>query len=403
MKTIHHKTFQLSALSALLLVFCVNCGGGALIAGGGIDGTGIISSGIISAFGSIFVNGSEFETTQAVIIVDGEEKGIGDDVVLDNLDIGRLVLVKGFPGENHERFFADQVIYSNNIRGPVQSIYRIDAKTKEIIVLGQKVILNVNTAFKKTSFNTIAIDDVIEVSGLYDETETIWATFIGKTGVLSPALEVEITGYIANLDSDLMTFEVHNLIVDYRLSDTSSLPDGILTAGMLVEVDGILDETGKVLHASVIRLNLGLGTENADQFEITGFVTEVVSTSEFMVGSQAVTIDPQALFVDGTRADIIPGVKLEAEGSLIDGILSTWEIEFWQPDQVEVENTVNEILSATEFLIGDQVVQINENTVFEGGSPDNIEIGVPIEIKGVPVDIDFSTIIADKVSFFEKE
>ena len=399
MRTFHPKNLTLAALSALLLIFNLSCSDGTTVAGGGIDGTGIISTGSVTAFGSIFVNGSEFDTSNAVIIVDGVEIGTGDEFVLDNLDVGMIVTVIGSPGEDDENFIADRITYNSNAKGPVESINIIDAKTREIIVLGQTVILNVNTEFKDTDFESVALDDVVEVSGLFDDAGTIWATFIGKTGVLTPGLEVEVTGYVANLDSDLMTFAINNLTVDYLFADTSGLPDGVLNEGMLVEVDGSLDETGAVLLASAVELDHGLDTENADQIEIAGFVTDVVSTSEFMVGNQAVIIDPEAIFVDGTQEDIIPGVKLEAEGSLVDGILHAWEVEFWEPDQVEVEDAVTDIVSPAEFTVGDQVVQTDANTVFDGGAPDDIEPGVLIEIKGVPTDIDYSIIIADKVSF----
>ena len=404
MKNFHPKNILFALLTAFLLMFSFSCGGGggALIAGGGIDGTGIISTGIIAAFGSIFVNGSEFDTSNAVIIVDGKELGIGDDVVLDNLDVGRLVTVEGSPGADDESFVADRVIYSNNVDGPVQSITSIDARTKEIIVMGQTVILNVNTEFKDTGFEAIALDDMVEVSGLYDDTGTIWATFIGKTGMFTPGLEVEVTGYVSNLDTGLKTFSINALTVDYRSADTSGLPDDLLTEEMLVEVDGRLDVTGGVLVAATIEPDDGLDAENADLIEITGFVTKVASTTEFMVDGQVVIIDPEAVFVDGTREDITPGVKLEAEGSLVDSILYAWEIEFWEPDQVEVEDVVTDIVSPAEFTVGDQLVQTDEHTVFDGGTPDDIEPGVLIEIKGVPTDIDYSIIIADKVSFEEE-
>jgi hypothetical protein len=395
MKNLHPKNILYAIPTALFLMFSFSCsGGGGSIAGGGIDGTGTISG-----FGSIIVNGSEFDTSYAVIIIDGEEIGIGDEVALDNLDIGRVVNVEGSAGEDDESFVADRVIYSNNVEGPVESINSIDIKTKEIVVLGQTVILNVNTAFKGIDFETIALEDVVEVSGFFDDTGTIWATFIGKTGVFTPGLEVEVTGYVTNLDTGLMTFAINDLSVDYLSADTSSLPDGALTEGMLVEVDGSLDETGAVLLAATIESGDGRDAENADQLEIAGFVTALVSTAEFTVGNQLVIIDPEAIFVDGTQEDIAPGFKLEAEGSLVDGILHAWEIEFWEPDQVEVEGVVTNIVSSAEFTVGDQVVQTNENTVFDGGTPEDIELDVLIEIKGVPTDIDYSIIIADKVSF----
>ena len=400
MKIFHPQNLVLTAFSVLLLIFTLSCGGGGpSVAGGGIDGTGIISTGIIAAFGSIYVNGSEFDTSNAVIIVDGEVIGTGDEVVLDNLDVGRVVTVEGSAGKDDASFIADRVLYRDNVEGPVQSIKSIDARTREIVVLGQTVILNVNTEFQGTGFDTVALDDVVEVSGFYDDTGTIWATFIGKTGEFTPGLAVEVTGYVTNLNFDQMTFMINNLTVDYLLADLSGLPDGVPAEGLLLEVDGSLDETGAVLLAATIGSGDILEVENADQIEIAGFVTGLVSTSEFTVDNQLVIIDPDALFVDGTREDIIPGARLEAEGSLVDGILYAWEIEFWQPDQVEVEDVVTAIVSTDAFTVGNQVIQTDENTVFDGGTPDDIELGVLLEIKGVPTDLDFSSIIADKVSF----
>jgi hypothetical protein len=395
----HPKSLFLAALSVLLLIFSYNCSGDSgSIAGGGIDGTGAISG-----FSSIIVNGSEFDTSDAVIIIDGEEIGIGDEVVLDNLDVGRVVNVEGSPGDDDESFVANRVIYNNNIKGPVETINTIDTKTKEIIVLGQAVILNVNTSFKGTGFETIAFEDVVEVSGFFDHTGTIWATFIGKTGVLTPELDVEVTGSVSGLDTDKMTFQINNLVVKYLSADTSSLPDGLLTEGMWVEVDGSLDETGEVLLASTIKPGDGRDAENADQLEITGFVTGLVSTAEFIVGNQVVLIDPETEFVDGAQGDIDLGVKLEAEGNLADGILHAWEIEFWEPDQVEVEDVVTDIVSPEQFTVGNQVIQTDEHTVFEGIAPEEIELDTLIEVKGVPIDIEYSIIIADKISFDEED
>ena len=49
----------------------------------------------------------------------------------------------------------------------------------------------------------------------------------------------------------------------------------------------------------------------------------------------------------------------------------------------------------------DQVVQTDAETVFEDDGPEDIEAGMKIEVKGVPVDIEQSVIKADKVSLEE--
>jgi hypothetical protein len=45
------------------------------------------------------------------------------------------------------------------------------------------------------------------------------------------------------------------------------------------------------------------------------------------------------------------------------------------------------------------VVQTDAGTVYEGGEPEDIVLGVNLEIKGVPKDIDRNILVADKVSF----
>jgi hypothetical protein len=396
MKACHLKGTAWALLSVLMLLCCSHCGSAVLTAGGGVGGTGFISRGIIIAFGSIFVNGTELDTSNAVIIVEGEEMGVGDGIALDNLDIGMVVTVEGTLSEDGKSTIADRVIYNDNVEGPVQSISDSDTTTKEVAVLGQNVILDVLTEFKGTTFDTIELNDVVEISGLVDDTGAIRATFLEKTGEFTPGLVVEIQGFVVNLDADLETFEINDLTVDYSLADVSGLPGGVPADGLWVEVEGVLDNVGGEMMATEIQLGDEVGTEDADQIEFMGFVTDFVSVSEFSLGNQVVHTDGETLFVDGRPEDVALGAKLEAEGSLMDGILFAEEIEFWGPDQMEVEGLVTEFVSVFEFTVGDQVVHTDAQTAFVDGSPDDIMLGVKLEIKGRMVG---NILVADKVSF----
>ncbi len=398
MKAFRLKSILLFLVSSFLLISCSG-GGGPFFASGGIDGSGVISQGSISGFGSIFVNGTEFDTSDAAIIINGDEIGIGDDAVRQNLDIGRVITVEGKRFGDPNTAVADRVTYSNNVKGPVESILEIDAVTKEIIVLGQTVIVNAATFFKSTTFDTIAENDVVEVSGLFDDTGVIYATFIGKTGEVVPGLEVEVTGFTKNLDTAATSFEINDLTVDYSLADTSGLPGGLPAEGLFVEVEGTLDATGELLVASRIQLADALDVDDVGEIEITGLVTDLASASEFTVGNQPVQTGADTLFVDGTEANVVLGVKLEAEGTLVNGVLLATEIEFWDPGQLEVEGFVTDVVSPAEFTVGSQLVQTDSNTVFEGGTPEDIVVGVNVEVKGVPADTSRSVLFADKVSF----
>ena len=409
MKSNHSRSF-ISALFSILLLISCGAGGGGMLAGGGIGGTGIISSGVIMAFGSIVVNGTEFDTTNAAIIVNGEEIGVGDEFVQGSLDIGRVVTVEGTGSLDDSSAVAVRVIYNDNVRGPVESVQDIDATTKEIVVLGQIVIVNVITKFKETNFTDIAVDDVVAASGYVDDNGLIRATFLEKIGDITSVLDFEVTGLVENLDPDLKTFMINGLEIDYS-PIANLLPEGIPADGLFVEVEGRLAAGGE-MTAMTIEPADDLGGEDGNEVEIMGFVTEIISENgiiKFKIGNQEVHVnsDPAIVeYVDGDPADILPGQKLEAEGSLAEGILIAHEIEFWQPDQIEVEGIVTEVNSGVdpiEFTIsnqdGDLLVKTDNETVYEGVVREEIEVGMPIEVKGVPLNFDISVLSADKVSF----
>lgn len=402
MKPLHPRSGVLTPALVILLMSCAIGCGGSNSAGGGIDGSGFVGQGAISAQGSIVVNGTEFDTSNATINIKGVDIGVGDAAVVANLDIGRVVTVQGRRSEDPNKVIADRVVYSDNVEGPVESIRDMDAVTREIVVMGQRVIVNVVTRFKATTFDTIAPNDVVEVSGLFDDTGAIWATFIGKVGVFNPGLEVEVKGYVVDLNAGLKTFAVNGLTVDYSSADSSGLPGGIPADGLLVEVQGTLDDAGSELTATIIRLGDDLDVDDAGEIEVTGFVTDLVSLSEFTVGNQVVQANGQTLFIDGTRENVALGTKIEVSGTLVNGVLLATEIEFWAPDQIEVEDVVTQIASFSEFTVGNQVVRTDANTVFEGGTAGDIALGVRLEVKGVPVDIIRSVLVADKVSFEEE-
>jgi len=411
MKPYHLRGVIFVLFSVSLLISCGSGGGGGMTAGGGIGGSGIISQGAVSAFGSIVVNGTEFDTSNAAIIVNGVEIGVGDEIVQDNLDVGRVVTVEGRINTD-ESAVADRVVYSTNVNGPVESVNATDPITneKEIVVLGQTVVVNFITKFEPDTigFDTIAEDDVIEVSGYRDFDGKIRATFIEKTGEFISGSIVEVTGLIKNLNSSLETFEINGLTVNYALI-ANDLPEGIPADNLFVEAQGTLDTPEGEMIANEIELGDELDGEDGDEFEIMGFVTEIISDLniiKFKVGNQVVHVDPDsAVFVDGFPDDIVAGQKLEAEGSLEGGILFAWEIEFWKPDQIEVEGIVDWVVFIDDFPEftfeerEDQRFQTNNETEFEDVEPDEIEAGMELEVKGVPQDIEQSVVKADKVSF----
>ncbi len=97
-------------------------GGGGGIAGiddgpvGGISGSGATTSGTLDGFGSIFVNGVEYETDNAEIIIEGQPASESD------LGVGMVVVVKGTVNDDGTTGTAERVFFDDEVEGPVTTI-----------------------------------------------------------------------------------------------------------------------------------------------------------------------------------------------------------------------------------------------------------------------------------------
>lgn len=308
-------------LGTLLLCVagCGGGGGGTNYASGGIGGTGV-SVGAISALGSIDVNGVEFDTKDAIVIVGGVNVGAGEAVVGQYLAVGKVVVVEGTIDSNGMSGTAGQVHFDADVLGPVENI---DIGTKEIVVIGQRVVTDDTTVFAGTTLDTLAVDEWVEISGLADLDGTIRATYVGKK---DPGTIVEVKGPVRNLSPSAYKFEIGGLRVRYR---EAALPDGEPVEGELVHVAGgfPLEPDGSV-EASAVRVANEASFTDVDNMEVEGFVTDLLSSSKFHVGYQEVRTGANTKFQGGREQDLMLGVKLRVRGSLVNRVLLAEKIFF---------------------------------------------------------------------------
>jgi len=165
---------------------------------------------------------------------------------------------------------ATEITYKDNLEGPVDSITDIDATTKQAVVLGQTVILDMNqTHFENTTFNTLAVGNVIEVSGLLDDAGQIRATFVEKKAdSFTTGTEIEVKGTIQNLNSSAMTFQINALTVNY--ASATELPSGGPANGQYVEVKGTSYSGGTLTATKVETDDDTLGVSDAGKVEMEG-------------------------------------------------------------------------------------------------------------------------------------
>ena len=370
------KQIMQACTVALLTASCGGGGGGSgqvIVDSGGIGGTGI-SAGTITGFGSIFVNGVEFDTSNATIIVDGVEVGVGDIATNSNLAIGQFVQVVGDINADGVSGMANRVTFKDNVEGPVTTIVRRDttAGTAELVLLGQTILIDGRTRLDGIALSAITANQtLLEISGLRDvvgNQEVIRATYVKFIGDISGSSSAEVTGFISNLNKSTATFTINNLNVVASAIDLSDFADG-----NYVEVRGTTSD-GLVLTATSMGIEDDFDLDDADDAELEGYVTSVgaspfVLGGSFIVGTTTVQTNVNTEIRGGLVSDIAVNVKLEIEGSLQNGLLLAEKISFG--DSVEITALISAKPDATTLNMafgaaGSVDVMVNAMTEFTG-------------------------------------
>jgi len=331
-----HKGF-IAIVTLLLVVFIAACGGGggggggSTVAGGGIGGTGV-TSGTVSGFGSVFVNGIEFDTDGASRDVDDEidiSNGSDDDKVLG---IGMVVTIIGTVNDDGVSGTAESIEYDDEVEGPLTDEQDDgDPDTRTFNVFNIIVVVDRNTTeFAETDYDDLEENDLLEVSGYFDADGKLLATRVERKGeFFLDVSEVEIKGKVSNVE-DAGTFMLVGLdditITIDNATEFEGLPDEVEN-GQFVEVKGILTDANSML-ASRIELEDEGFSDDVDKISIEGLVTKFKDISSFNVAGQRVNASKASFEPSSLENSITDGVKVEVEGAIVDGILKAKEVEF---------------------------------------------------------------------------
>lgn len=328
-----HKGF-VTVITLVLLVFIAACGGGGggSVASGGIGGTGV-TSGTVSGFGSVFVNGIEFET-------DGTIRDVDDDVDISNgsdddevLGIGMVVTIIGTVNDDGVSGIADSIEYDDEIEGPVAAEQDDgNPNTRTFDIFNITVVVDRSaTVFASTDYDSLAENDLLEVSGYFGADGTLLATRVERKGELvSGVSEVEIKGEVIRFDSSMSTFMLvglDDIVITFdNATEFEDFP-GPVANGLFVEVEGTLVTATSILASRIELEDEGFG-DDVDQISIEGLVTDFSDISSFKVAGQRVNASNATFEPASLEASIDNGDKVDVEGAIVDGILKAKEVEF---------------------------------------------------------------------------
>jgi hypothetical protein len=339
-----------AAAAAIILAACGGGDSSTPAAANGDAQTGIASTvvGAISGFGSVIVNGVRFDDSSAKLSMDGA------DATRDRLRLGMVVQVRGRVRSDGTGI-ADNIRYDDCVEGPITAMNQVQ---NSLTVLGQTVHVGDETVFDGVTLrdmNSFSIGDTVEVSCLPDPANNrLQATRMERKGAfVNGVTEMEVKGAVANLNLAAGTCTIGGLTVNFAGVPSAERPAG-LANGMNVEAAGRNFANG-LLTADRLRDRDRdrIQTLDGDGIEVEGYVSDFVSIASFKVNGQAVDAS-SATFRNGTAADVLNGVKVEVEGSMVTGTLVARVVIIKLQTNVSVEAGMQakDVTAATVTLLG---------------------------------------------------
>lgn len=305
----------------------IACGAGGLTAG--IEGTGVVSSGAISGFGSVFVNGVEFATTGTSILVNGQAATQSD------LRAGQVVNVTGKLSANGTSGSASAIQYDASVRGPVSTV-NLAASTFTVlgqtVTVGSTTSLGADTGGAPTVANFVP-GSLVEVSGFQGTGGSILAARVDlKTTIASDLL----SGTVAGLDAANLQFTLGTAAIDYSAASFDGFPAGRAVAfGDAVQVTSAAGSATGLIHATAVRYIAVVPGAGGSDGAIDGLVTRFASPTDFDVAGTHATTNAATTYVNGAAATIAVGVHLRAEGTFDgSGVLLATQVSFDQSSPV---------------------------------------------------------------------
>ena len=364
-----------SIVTLTFLILTVACGAenGNHLAEGGIEGTGItddaphVSIGSISGFGSIFVNGVEFETTSSTVIINGDVMSHVDGSD-DPLKLAMVVTVEGEINDDGSTGTADLIVFDRDVQGPIATITTIDFSHKQLLILGLEVLVSSDTVFEGVSFETLTENEVVEVSGFVNADNQLVATWLQKQAdSFEEGEEIEVEAHITTLDLAQQILTLSALTVDYSQANLVRFSNETPSVGDFIEVRGSsFNESGHLVAEKVKYKGEKLNIEEGSKLELEGVISSFTSVSEFSL--HGVTVNAEnATIKKGNINDLAIGLRVEVEGLIDDNeVLLASEVTIKKESQLRLTAPVSAIDSETGVITLITVdITIDNQTAFQ--------------------------------------
>jgi hypothetical protein len=327
----------ISVAAAMLLASCDGTFDVAGIQGSGSP-TPAAAVGPITGFGSVFVNGVEYVTSGAQIVIDHQP---GTEA---QLHAGQVVAIKGSVNADGVTGTATEVSFGGNAQGPA---IQIDLTNNTFVVLGQTVRITGSTLFDEgiqpRDLSGVQSGTVVEVSGFANAAGEIVAS---RVDLKSADSNLQVKGVIAALDTTAHKFRINALTVDYGTVSVT----GALANGSIVEAQGAALTFGGELVATRVEVVQGIGATANQRADIQGIITSFTSATDFALQGQSVTTDANTQFVLHA-VTLAVNVEVDVQGTVnASGVLLAKKVEVRPQSLGLVRGLVDSVTAASNTL-----------------------------------------------------
>lgn len=347
-----HTLYKASAASLLLVLLLQGCGGSG---SSSTAATSQVADGVVTGFGSVFVDGSEIEDANASVVNENADGSTTNSV----LQMGQRIRV------NHDgKGTANKVTVDAAVIGSVSAV-----GTTTLTVAGQSVSINTDsTAGPLTvwgggysSISDVTLNDLVEVHGspVYDSTTSSYKVVATRVQKMTAISGLKINGKISNINTTAKTFSLNGLIVAYA-SATLRPTGATLANDLLVTAYGPTSAlSGTTLTASNLKVNrLQDSTATDTTAQVGGQVTLYNSSAKtFEVQGVKVAMSSSTT-VTPTNATVANNAYVKVSGTLgSDGSISATNIQVREQNtssdlaKVKLNGVISDFVDATSFVV----------------------------------------------------
>ena len=377
------KAARISGVILIALLAFAGCQNGSTPSDSDETGVAGFAKGVITAKGSIFVNGVEYETNSSEIMVDG--------VLVDSdslLEVGMLVELEGTIDPVTGKGVANAIDYASSIEGTVDAA-SIDTVAGTFEVFGLLVQTNASTVYKGlpglAGTLPLAAGDRVEVSGMLDVlddgiTKVIRASMVKRENESVEDFKVRgtVSGLTVATDGSFSLTLENGAVLTVNF--TGTLDSGVVDASYVkIEIETDSAPVGGVLSASAGKIEAKeqhrLKARDGDRVEASGIVSDFVDTA----GTATFTVDGISISATSAKAiGVADGLKVEVKGSMEGTLLVASKVKVEQDADMEIQGVITAVDAAAGTLaVNGVTLKVTAQTIYED------ESDVPVEFFGI--------------------